>query len=145
MSKTVKQILVDNGQLSTMPKKIKDKWLAALRSGDYEQTTDTLCRTSETSNEVHPDHPGFCCLGVLEHCLTGGVETMPDNNDEFRTVPSDKFLFNRHIKFVDEYGNLSTVPILVYKGAWRSAAELNDVGMSFKQIANLIDKQIEGV
>ena len=33
---------------------LKDKWLEALRSGEYSQTTETL-----------KDENGFCCLGVL--------------------------------------------------------------------------------
>ncbi|QGT54331.1 hypothetical protein b3_0087 [Synechococcus phage B3] len=37
-----------------MKQEIKEKWVAALRSGEYQQTTGCL-RSSE----------GFCCLGVL--------------------------------------------------------------------------------
>ncbi len=37
-----------------MNKELKDKWVAALRSGKYSQTTGRL-RSEE----------GFCCLGVL--------------------------------------------------------------------------------
>lgn len=37
-----------------MDKELKAKWVAALRSGEYKQTTETL-----------RDGDGFCCLGVL--------------------------------------------------------------------------------
>lgn len=37
-----------------MKTEIKEKWLKALRSDDYQQTTGTLC-----------DEKGYCCLGVL--------------------------------------------------------------------------------
>lgn len=37
-----------------MKKRIKNKWIKALRSGDYKQTQGTL-----------RDNVGFCCLGVL--------------------------------------------------------------------------------
>lgn len=37
-----------------MREELKQKWVAALRSGDYKQTTGVLKRPS-----------GFCCLGVL--------------------------------------------------------------------------------
>jgi len=37
----------------TLTKAQKDKWLAALRSGDYEQTDGMLC-----------DSHGYCCMGV---------------------------------------------------------------------------------
>jgi hypothetical protein len=44
-----------------MKKEIRDKWLAALRSGEYEQTTGILRNTT----------PAYCCLGVL--CEVAGV------------------------------------------------------------------------
>lgn len=39
-----------------MDAKLKELWLAALRSGEYPQTTYTL-----------KDRQGYCCLGVLCH------------------------------------------------------------------------------
>jgi hypothetical protein len=41
-----------------MNPEIKDKWVAALRSGTYEQTTGRLRRDD-------PDRSRHCCLGVL--------------------------------------------------------------------------------
>jgi len=48
-----------------MKKEIADKWVAALRSGEYEQGTEAL-----HAFETHLVHDrtrkrGFCCLGVL--------------------------------------------------------------------------------
>lgn len=44
-----------------MNAKIKKQWVAALRSGEYKQTTGALCRTRPNA-----DHSaGHCCLGVL--------------------------------------------------------------------------------
>ena len=40
------------------PLEVLDLWLAALRSGEYTQTTGKLRRSP-------PAHEGFCCLGVL--------------------------------------------------------------------------------
>lgn len=37
-----------------LPIDIKEKWIQALQSGEYKQTTGTLC-----------DKNGYCCLGVL--------------------------------------------------------------------------------
>ena len=42
-----------------MKKELKDKWLQALRSGEYRQTTELL------RDVDFADVPGFCCLGVL--------------------------------------------------------------------------------
>jgi hypothetical protein len=41
--------------IQKMNPKVKAKWLAALRSGEYEQTVGKL----------NDNHGGFCCLGVL--------------------------------------------------------------------------------
>jgi len=40
-----------------MKPEVKERWIAALRSGDYQQTQGALVRTG--------DHGGYCCLGVL--------------------------------------------------------------------------------
>jgi hypothetical protein len=39
---------------------LKKEWIKALRSGEYEQTTSTICNDKE-----------FCCLGVLESIYWG--------------------------------------------------------------------------
>lgn len=43
-----------------MNPEVKAKWLAALRSGDYPQTTKFLRRVDAESKPI-----GYCCLGVL--------------------------------------------------------------------------------
>ena len=125
----------------TMPKAAKAKWLAALRSGDYQQTFGTMCECIGAEDEGEEPVMGFCCLGVLEHCLTGGVEF---DTIDFNRVPTYTFAKQFNLKFANE-GDAGN-PTLIYKGEPQSASDLNDSGrMSFKQIANLIDKQIEGV
>ena len=42
-----------------MDKKIKKKWLKALRSGNYDQGKGTLCSIAEDGEA------SYCCLGVL--------------------------------------------------------------------------------
>jgi hypothetical protein len=42
---------------------VKAKWVAALRSGKYDQTKGYLRRTKPS--KMSGDAPGFCCLGVL--------------------------------------------------------------------------------
>src|SRR5579872_462210 len=37
---------------------LKEKWVSALKSGEFRQTTGSLCRTSSEENQ-------YCCLGVL--------------------------------------------------------------------------------
>lgn len=65
----------------TIPKNVKRKWLRALRSGSYDQTTGILYRDEVIVNNAGKvmDPAGFCCLGVLEHCtMDGKVEGGPD-------------------------------------------------------------------
>jgi len=44
-----------------MDQELKDKWVKALQSGDYDQTHTTL-----------RDEEGFCCLGVLVDVANAG-------------------------------------------------------------------------
>jgi hypothetical protein len=48
-----------------MNPEIKSKWLAALRSGEYEQARGGLQRILYRDNETGHIDCGFCCLGVL--------------------------------------------------------------------------------
>lgn len=47
-----------------MDPELKARWVAALRSGDYEQTTGALREQLRNKN-----CDGFCCLGVLSDLL----------------------------------------------------------------------------
>jgi hypothetical protein len=48
-----------------MNPEIKSKWLAALRSGQYEQARGGLQRILYRDNETGHIDCGYCCLGVL--------------------------------------------------------------------------------
>src|SRR6185503_20826939 len=63
----------------TMDKKLKAKWVKALRSGDYEQTNYAL-----------HDSGGYCCLGVL--CSVAGAD---DNELIDASMPMDTKRFKR--------------------------------------------------
>jgi hypothetical protein len=45
---------------------LEQKWLKALRSGEYAQTTGTLCRVGDGIDRVDKK---YCCLGVLAEVL----------------------------------------------------------------------------
>lgn len=47
-----------------MDPELKAKWVAALRSGKYEQTTGALCRIGADDGKLR-----YCCLGVLMEVL----------------------------------------------------------------------------
>lgn len=47
-----------------------EAWIAALRSGTYAQTTGTLCRTTDRSDDLGRKYKaGYCCLGVYAHAV----------------------------------------------------------------------------
>jgi len=114
-----------------MNPQIKQKWVDALRSGEYQQTKGRL-----------HDENGFCCLGVL--CDLYGKE----NNVEW--VISE--YFGRYM-FQNEGADL---PFSVIK--WSGIADsgppsddqmcigtlaaLNDGGSTFNEIADVIEKQL---
>ena len=106
-----------------MKKENAMKWIKALRSGKYEQTRSGHLRDSD----------GYCCLGVLCHInniTITGDETLPDYFDlQMLDLSSNDGQLPKYYK--TKHGKLNTL------------AELNDVGLSFKQIANIIENNYE--
>lgn len=58
-----------------MPAQLKKDWLAALRSGKYQQCTGTLMGPTLEGK-------GYCCLGVLQMVADGEVEHYDYETDE---------------------------------------------------------------
>ena len=110
-----------------MNKKIKQKWLEALRSGQYKQCKETL-----TNGE------GFCCLGVLcnihalEHNKVWENEFAPRYFNCFAYLPKQVMKWSEvksiDGEFIDGYHNCCSLAIL------------NDEGKSFKEIVDIIEK-----
>lgn len=126
-----------------MPKETLDKWLAALRSGEYKQTREKLY-DSETG--------GFCCLGVLQHVLEGRVTPDEERNHE---LPSIKWLEKHGIEFSNIFNSEPTAqPYLPAINL--QAAEANDEvedpyeegeeihTYDFHQLADAIEQAAEG-
>lgn len=122
-----------------MNKKVKAKWLEALRSGKYKQTKSML---------MNPTTNGHCCLGVLCDLYAKEVGGSFDENGQFHdnkgnvgdgTPPDDVV---KWAKLPDEnpsvkgkYSKLGSVIDI-------SLAELNDDGRRFSTIANIIEKEL---
>lgn len=110
-----------------MKKKIMKKWVKALRSGDYKQTTGCL-----------KDDTGYCCLGVLcdiyrkdqkkgFNFLNRG--TLNETVMKWSGVKTDEGIIGDEL----EYGNERLI-------------EMNDFyKKSFKQIAKVIEKNYENL
>lgn len=55
-----------------MDRELRDKWIAALRSGEYTQGRGELKAIQHDPNYVTPPQVTHCCLGVL--CAVAGVD-----------------------------------------------------------------------
>jgi hypothetical protein len=117
-----------------MPKEYKEAWLKALRSGKYKKATGRM-KTSQ----------GHCCLGVLQDAIDGKVEIDPEYGDIHYCVPSPYWIKKHSIEWkLNNY--LSRAPTLIYKGEHKAIFQINDfTDITFEEIADLIDEQIEGV
>lgn len=58
----------DSHNLAPMNKKVKRKWLAALRSGNYEQTRGFMTTVELRDGEAHTM---YCTMGLLESVVMG--------------------------------------------------------------------------
>lgn len=116
-----------------MDKKLKVKWLKALRSGRYKQTKERL-----------RDGIGYCCLGVL--CTIQGAKWKPDpGHDDGTMIPfldgidirrsGGQYVNPRHA------GGLSkkTQVVLAKKN---DGEDFATNPMSFKQIADYVEKRL---
>lgn len=103
-----------------MPKELKQKWIDALRSGEYPQTVGTLCNVS-----------GFCCLGVLEYVAEGAIEIRPERGIS-AALPSDDFYARNNI--TDVYGGFINPAAL---------SRMNDDSVTFLEIADAIESCVD--
>lgn len=104
-----------------MKKELRDKWCAALRSGEYAQTRGVL-----------HDSSGFCCLGVL--CVVGGAVAKPvGDTDQFKYHGSAFFPDTNQLE--KHYG-------LSDRLAAHLANKMNDKGSTFSEIADYIEAEV---
>lgn len=112
-----------NGKLSLS---FKERWLEALRSGKYKQTSGELYK----SFEVYPDNYGYCCLGVV--CK---VQGLADN-----IIATDAMIGEKITKAAAKrkrgipkilHGDNPLVNFLIHCNDTRR--------LSFKQIANWVE------
>jgi len=125
-----------------MKKEIAERWVSALRSGEYKQ--GRLYLKSER---------GYCCLGVL--CDILGVEwAIDDRKIESYTVyevkdgkdgKDGKIISTLPKEIMKKIGwSFSSIKDrLGYVGNQFSLTALNDTGKSFDEIANVIEKHYQ--
>jgi len=105
-----------------MDKRIKKMWVEALRSGEYRQVKGALKQGE-----------GYCCLGVL--CVLYGNDTDQRGMD----LPMMSYISPE----VMEWARLEDSNPSVRSGRCQTTlAEMNDSIKTFKQIADVIEKQL---
>lgn len=118
-----------------MNKEIKAKWLTALRGGKYKQGSGFL-RISQDGVEDR-----FCCLGVLcDLAVKAGVTAVLNENYETsygRNYDTSTAVLPFHVQ---EWAGLSS-KAGSYDGGERSLTGDNDGGMTFAQIADIIERE----
>ena len=129
-----------------MKKEIADKWVAALRSGDYKQTKGKLANVDRTEH---------CCLGVLcEMAIKDGVDVEMDvRHIEAESADEVDVFYTEFDKetghppdSVRRWAGMGSPSGRLYQPAYdedTSLASLNDRNWSFKQIADVIEKHWE--
>ena len=133
-------------QDSSLSPEVKERWVEALRSGNYLQTIERLKAT------ISDDKVGYCCLGVLceiESVPNSRVHDDIDNRDCFEFEFNDHFTSNSSLNFgwAQKRGmNSSVGEFVIFFELFgekfyqvRSLASLNDDGFTFEQIADVID------
>ena len=114
-----------------------ERWVDALRSGEYEQGTDAL-RTAENT---------FCCLGVACDLLVkdGVLSPWTRDYDDWTVEGVSEALPQDAQKFIGSttaWGKFDDLPIYVDGNYHYDLATANDTGETFGQIANYIEAQI---
>ena len=126
------------------------KWIKLLRSGKYSQGRGNLARSTDVTNLAHSTNgisTNYCCLGVL--CETMNLK--PVKFDDYNNPTIGRAMYNFGLK-PDSKAFLRSKIISPYTfkkwtgmtNSFQSElAELNDLGKSFKVIANIIKEKMK--
>jgi hypothetical protein len=113
-----------------MKKRYKTMWLKALRSGKYKQGKGALVRHGQRGGKK------YCCLGVLAEIVDPSFDTTTDGNHAFLNHSfCSKVGLSRRKSGLGASGTADPKSQGFY-------ANLNDNGVSFKRIANEIEKNL---
>jgi len=117
-----------------MKQSIMKKWVAALRSGEYRQTTGSLVVISGAEDR------GFCCLGVLTDLCAKNFDLPLEavlSIEQGGGICPD---VEKWAGMVSAFGDLPKMASAEYSVRHKSLADLNDYGANFNQIADVIEE-----
>lgn len=120
-----------------MKKEIKDKWIKALRSGDFVQGKGFLEKKGR-----------YCALGVLSLLSLGEGQCTWNHQGEVGRYDNKRFTLSYNTMVwagIAQIGDRFLEPEagrveFNYMGKTNSILELNDSGLSFKEITKIIEK-----
>jgi hypothetical protein len=131
---------------------VQEKWLAALRSGEYKQTGGYLTVTASNDDKVNP--VGHCCLGVLcDLAVKAGVAVEAIERDTWDGISykvysdPDPDIADRSSAIlpavVAEWAGVSTSPCVLESPEDDFGVDLTDLNdaraWDFAQIADAIE------
>lgn len=109
-----------------LDKEFKDKWITALRSGNYKQTSGVLYDSCTT---------GYCCLGVAAKVM-GREDKELDMVELLFELPNSE-------EFPTELlGNAVKTSDGIYKPIVARLVTMNDDGIPFTKIADYIEENL---
>ena len=130
---------------------IKEKWLAALRSGEYVQGDECLKKVvvSLTTGRTLTQH---CCLGVLCEILPEVTEyrnetersshfQLGDSAESTAYLPEGVKALIVEPELTLDLGSTTDFTVKAY-GAKKTLAQLNDRNTTFAEIADIIEEQL---
>lgn len=112
-----------------MNPEIKAKWVAALRSGAYQQATGVL----------RDEKGGYCCLGVLCDLVEPSKWGSCGYHNGVAGLPS--YGVKKLVGFPDRAG-IFPIPEVVIDDIKASLDTHNDSGATFNQLADAIEAQL---
>lgn len=116
-----------------MNRDVAEKWITALRSGEYKQASGCLTKVHNTE-EYH------CCLGVL--CVILNMPRHFDDIDSCMAYGAEHNTSYLPWEAMKKAGMCTTTG--VYEGR-ATLADLNDNGKSFAEIADVIEANIHNL
>lgn len=126
--------MVQKRVIINMNTKVKKKWLKALRSRKYKQGKNLLRKDDE-----------YCCLGVL--CDLHSQEHRNVWKPGTKQHPENCYTYIEGWAMLPEVVRLwsglnESVPIVEYQEKETNLGELNDGGISFEEISQIIEAQL---
>lgn len=119
-----------------LPREFRNKWLTALESGKYKQTTGLLVEEMGTKKS-------YCCIGVAGRCLNVSIKSMLGNGEVIQLKDNTIKKFPK--AFYEKKLNILDEPMYINSAFALTLMRLNDDDeMNFKEIAKYIRKNTVG-